>query len=86
MIQEKKTSDDIIICATGLIIYNNYQGIKPMIQNIYDKCMEHQQPECQIYWAIFCQEYQDRIKVIPFNDLLSYRYHQDHQHTQRKRL
>ena len=86
MIQEKKISDDIIICATGLIIYNNYQGIKPMIQNIYDKCMEHQQPECQIYWAIFCQEYQDRIKVIPFNDLLSYRYHQDHQHIQRKRL
>lgn len=40
-----------------------------MLNSIYNCCINHKQPECQIYWGIFSQEYKDKILSIEFNSL-----------------
>lgn len=69
LIKSNKISNNTRICNTGLIIYNNYSNIMPMLNDIYNYCIKHQQPECQIYWGIFSQLYKDKILNIEFNDL-----------------
>jgi len=65
----KEYSENVRICATGFLIYINRKEIMDLINNIYDKCMEHQQPECQIYWGIFSQKYKSKIKEIGWYDI-----------------
>ena len=36
---------------------------------IYNTCLSHRQPECQIYWAILSDEYKDCIVKIKYNTL-----------------
>ena len=58
---------NIRICNTGIIYYNNYIPVLPMLNNIFSSCATLMQPECQIFWAIYSQQYADLIKTIPFS-------------------
>ena len=42
-------SDPIFL--TGLIIYNNINKVLDIVREVYDLCMEHKQPQCQLYFA-----------------------------------
>ena len=65
-IKNKEIQSNIRICNTGLIFYNNYTPVIPMLNQIYLACTTLMQPECQIFWAIYSQQYKDLIKTIPF--------------------
>ena len=65
-IKNKEIQSNIRICNTGLIFYNNYTLVIPMLNQIYSACTTLMQPECQIFWAIYSQQYTDLIKTIPF--------------------
>lgn len=69
IISTKEYSENVRICNTGLLIFINRENIKELLNNVYQKCIEHQQPECQIYWSIFSQKYQDKIKEINWTDI-----------------
>lgn len=60
---------NVQICNTGLLIFINIEKIKELLNNVYIKCIEHQQPECQIYWSIFSQKYKHLIKEIGWGQL-----------------
>jgi hypothetical protein len=62
-------TENVRICNTGLILYNDHILIEPMINSIYNYCVEMNQPQCQIYWAICSQPYMHHIKRIPFNEV-----------------
>ena len=66
-LKKKEIVENVEICNTGLIFYNNYDEIAPLLNSIYDTCINLQQPECQIVWAIFSQKYADQIKLIDFH-------------------
>ena len=57
------------ICNTGLLIYLKRENIQNLLKDVYEKCIEHQQPECQIYWSIFSQKYRGEIKEIKWTDI-----------------
>lgn len=69
IIQNKEFNENVRICNTGLLIYINRENIKELLNNVYEKCIEHQQPECQIYWSIFSQKHQNKIKEIKWTDI-----------------
>jgi len=69
IIATKEFNENVRICNTGLLIFINRQEIKELLNNVYKKCIEHQQPECQIYWNIFSQKYKDKIKEIKWTDI-----------------
>ena len=54
---------------TGIICYNNFSQIIPMLNDIYNTCIELQQPECQVFWAVYCQKYVEYIKQIEFDEV-----------------
>ena len=62
-------SENVRICSTGFLIYINRETIKNLLESVYNKCIEHEQPECQIYWSVFSQKYQKDIKEIEWSDL-----------------
>jgi hypothetical protein len=49
---------------TGVILYNNYNDILPLTNEVYNTCMSLKQPECQIIWTVLSQKYIDKIKII----------------------
>lgn len=65
----KEFSENVRICNTGLLIYINRHKIRELLKNVYNKCIEHQQPECQIYWSIFSQKYKNEITEIKWTDI-----------------
>ena len=65
----KEFNENVRICNTGLLIFINREEINELLNNVYEKCVEHQQPECQIYWSIFSQKHQNKIKEIKWTDL-----------------
>ena len=69
IISTKEFNENVRICNTGLLIFINRQQIKELLNNVYKKCIEHQQPECQIYWSIFSQKHKDKIKEIKWTDI-----------------
>lgn len=71
-INNHEIKDEIEICNTGLIFYVNYKDrdIVNMLNNIYYACINLQQPECQIIWAIYSQNYLHKIKNINFHDIV----------------
>lgn len=69
IISTKEFSENVRICNTGLLIFINRENIKELLNNVYEKCIEHQQPECQIYWSIFSQKHKDKIKEIRWTDI-----------------
>jgi hypothetical protein len=66
-INKNEITADVDICNTGLILYNNYDDILPMLNDIYNTCVELEQPECQIIWSIYSQKYSNKIKLIDFD-------------------
>ena len=68
-ISTKQFDENVRICNTGLLIFINREQIKELLENVYEKCMEHEQPECQIYWNIFSQKHKDKIKEINWTDI-----------------
>ena len=69
ILSTKEFSKNVRICNTGLLIFINRENIKELLNNVYEKCIEHQQPECQIYWSIYSQEHQNKIKEIKWTDI-----------------
>lgn len=69
IISTNNFSENVRICNTGLLIFINREQISELLNNVYEKCIEHEQPECQIYWSIFSQKYQDEIKEIKWTDI-----------------
>ena len=69
VISTKEYSENVRICSTGFLIIINREEIKELLDNVYEKCIEHQQPECQIYWSIFSQKHKDKIKEIKWTDI-----------------
>lgn len=65
-IDTEKYSSDVRISNTGIILYRNYDKIKDMLEEIYYTILLHEQPECQIYWALFSQKYIKEIQQIDF--------------------
>jgi hypothetical protein len=68
-ISTKQFDENVRICNTGLLIFINREQIKELLENVYEKCMEHEQPECQIYWSIFSQKHKEKIKEINWIDI-----------------
>ena len=73
IISTKKINENVRVCNTGLLIFINRENIKDLLNNVYDKCIEHEQPECQIYWCMFSQEYENEIKEIKWTDIKNIR-------------
>lgn len=69
MVSSHGLSKKVRICNTGLLIYLKRENIQNLLKDVYEKCIEHQQPECQIYWSIFSQKYRDEIKEIKWTDI-----------------
>jgi hypothetical protein len=69
-INNNEITDKTEICNTGLILYINYYDVKNMLDDIYNTCINLQQPECQIIWAIYSQKYLDKIKLIDFHNVV----------------
>ncbi len=69
VLSNNEFNENVRICNTGLLIYINREKINELIKNVYEKCIEHEQPECQIYWSIFSQKYKDEIKEITFTHI-----------------
>lgn len=57
------------VCNTGLILYENDERIYPFLYDIYDTCIQLEQPCCQIFWSVFSPKYSDLIQMIPFQQL-----------------
>ena len=71
IIATKEFDENVRICNTGLLIFINREEIKELLNNVYKKCIEHQQPECQIYWSIFSQKHKDKIIEIKWTHIKS---------------
>ena len=61
--------ENVRICNTGLLIFINREKITELLNNVYEKCIDHEQPECQIYWSIFSQKFKNEIKEIKWTDI-----------------
>jgi hypothetical protein len=68
-INQCEISENVRICNTGIIVYNNSKTIKPMLEEIYQLCMDLEQPECQIIWGMVSQKYDHLIQKIEWCDL-----------------
>jgi hypothetical protein len=64
-----EVKEQVQLCNTGLLLYHNYDKCWPMLQNVYHTCVEFQQPECQIIWAVCSQAYESLIHIIPFQSI-----------------
>lgn len=62
-------SESVRIVNTGLIHYENYAVVMPMLDEIYTAVWELGQPECQIIWAALSQAYDAHIQAVPFEAL-----------------
>lgn len=57
------------VCNTGLMLYSNDERIYPFLYDIYDTCIQLEQPCCQIFWSVFSPKYSDLIQMIPFQQI-----------------
>ena len=71
---ENNLSFETTICNTGLIYYHNVHHTDALLRKIYEISNMLQQPECQVFWAVFAQQYVPHISHINFNDI-SARWH-----------
>ncbi len=56
------------VYLTGIIFYNNIEKSLEITQQVYNLCIEHQQPQCQIYFAaiIHHEKYLGKWKSFPY--------------------
>ena len=71
---ENNLSFETTICNTGILYYHNVQHTNTLLSKIYDASYMLQQPECQVFWATFSQQYKPFIFHINFNDIIA-RWH-----------
>jgi len=59
------------IYNTGLLFYYRpmLHHIQPLLDQVYDACTQGQQPECQIWWALYAQKYREFCMGVPFSYL-----------------
>ena len=69
LINNTNTNKNVKVCNTGIIFYNNYNKIEPMLTSIYNTCILYEQPECQIIWCIYASNYLHLIKTVPFVEI-----------------
>lgn len=55
------------IYNTGLIIFMNINKIRPLLQTIYNYCIKHRQPQCQIYFSLLSPKYQELIHSVEYS-------------------
>lgn len=71
MLANKLINPNINICNTGLIFYNDItnNSVIKLLHQVYNACYTFTQPECQLFWAIYSQQYPELIKTIPFAEM-----------------
>lgn len=59
------------VCNTGFIIYNlNNPDVIDLCNNVYKLIKTFKNPECQIFWSIAREPYENIIKCIEYTDIL----------------
>ncbi len=71
MVAAGQASQTVRICNTGLLVFTDPASIRGLTDAVYQQCMQHRQPQCQIYWSLFSQQYEDKILRIGWRDLES---------------
>jgi Methyltransferase domain len=69
-INAKRAREVVRICNTGLILYDlaNPQ-VRELNKLIYNSTIETQNPECQIFFALYRQRFsEDLVHVVPYDD------------------
>jgi len=66
----KKLHIPLKTSLTGLILYTNREKVKPLIDIVYKKCVQHMQPECQIYWCIYSYFFRNQITQFNLHDVI----------------
>ncbi len=61
-------AEEVRICNTGLMYFGNPGAILDLTRKVFNACILLKQPECQIFWALFSQEYAANIRVIDWLD------------------
>lgn len=59
---EKGYSPNTRIMNTGLIYYKNPRACSALLKMTYEQCWRLGQPECQIIWALYSQDYECEIQ------------------------
>jgi hypothetical protein len=62
-------SENVRIVNTGIIHYEDFQVVMPMLTEIYQAVWELGQPECQILWAALSQPYNEHIQPVAWDSL-----------------
>lgn len=62
------------VMNTGVIVYkvddkSIRKSILSLCTDVYNCCIEYDQPECQIFWCILSQKYQNIITMVDFNQI-----------------
>lgn len=57
------------VCNTGMILYRNDERIIPFLYEVYETCIQFEQPCCQIFWSVLSPKYADLIQTIPFREI-----------------
>jgi hypothetical protein len=65
---------DNIVTNTGVIVYKTADittrnSIMSLCTEVYEACIKYDQPECQIFWCILSQKYDDIITKIEFSQI-----------------
>ena len=60
-------STEVEIQKTSLIFYNDVSWATQLTNRVYNSCILLQQPECQIFWALHAQDFQQGIEVLPWD-------------------
>lgn len=68
-IQSKELFADTKTHNTGLLMYNNYNQLLPMLHSIYKTCQDYKNPECQIVFEMVSQPWNQFIKTVPFHSI-----------------
>lgn len=64
-----KNNKNCLLCLTNLLIYINHNQIIKLLEDVYNNCMQDQQPECQIYFSILCEKYDEHVLKVKYNAL-----------------
>jgi hypothetical protein len=70
-INEHHLTFETTICNTGVLYYHNLMNVSLLLDKIYKATIALQQPECQVLWAVFAQEYKPFITHINFSDVIA---------------
>lgn len=58
-----------MIMATGFILFTNVMVTQKLCDDVYRKCIQLGQPECQIIWGILSQKYENNLTRIDWDVL-----------------